>query len=595
MRSSALERRLLGVNGLGRLTREFSQRTCLSDVVIVLFLVVLVAAIWFPRMLGPLDLRWDAGAYYVLGTALAEGKGYRLLNEPGEIEAVQYPPLLPVIIAIHQLALGTNDPVVVGRWLRLFFFLIFAGYIFAGYFVFRRFLSAPCALIAVLIVALSLYTVLVSDWCFTELPFALVTMLFVLSNSRGDGPLPRLFAAGSAIAAYLLRTAGIALLVAWIGEAALRQQYRKAILRLTLALLPVLAWYGYILRVEASDAYLHPAYSYQRADYLFYNVSYARNLSYKDPLRPEFGKTSPREAIARLHQNLTRTPASLGESVSATQEYWQLFLEWILGPVKQLPGTWRILKMGPDVFVLLLGGSVLVGVVLQFIRGSLLIPLYTAVYILLVCVNPWPELYWSRYWVPLIPFLALSLVECLLAVRRLASKGPLGHVKWLGNMVLPVVLGLVFTVQGLALYDLYVRSSGEAVSYDRHGRPIRYRLFWYGNEDRDLAQALDWLKATAKPGDIIATPLPHWAYLRTDLKAVMAPSERDPRKMQELLDSVPAAYVVVAQAGVDHTRDYTLPLLRGSPDRWAHVYTARGGGLYVYRRIHSERPEATSQ
>ena len=42
-------------------------------------------------------------------TALAEGHGYRLLNEPGEIDAVQYPPLLPMIVAAHQLILGTND------------------------------------------------------------------------------------------------------------------------------------------------------------------------------------------------------------------------------------------------------------------------------------------------------------------------------------------------------------------------------------------------------------------------------------------------------------------------------------------------------
>ena len=40
--------------------------------------------------------------YYVLGTALAEGKGYRLLNEPGDIEANQYPPLLALVIAFHQ-------------------------------------------------------------------------------------------------------------------------------------------------------------------------------------------------------------------------------------------------------------------------------------------------------------------------------------------------------------------------------------------------------------------------------------------------------------------------------------------------------------
>ena len=48
---------------------------------------LLVVALWLPRTSGPIDLRWDGGVYYVLGTSLAEGKGYRLLNEPGEIQA----------------------------------------------------------------------------------------------------------------------------------------------------------------------------------------------------------------------------------------------------------------------------------------------------------------------------------------------------------------------------------------------------------------------------------------------------------------------------------------------------------------------------
>ena len=50
----------------------------------------------------------------MLGTALAEGKGYRLLNEPGEIHAVQYPPLLPMIVAAHQRIMGTSDYFKVG-------------------------------------------------------------------------------------------------------------------------------------------------------------------------------------------------------------------------------------------------------------------------------------------------------------------------------------------------------------------------------------------------------------------------------------------------------------------------------------------------
>ena len=62
------------------------------DLACILLLLALNTALWAPRAYGPIELRWDAGVYYVLGTSLAEGKGYRLLNEPGEIRAVKYPP-----------------------------------------------------------------------------------------------------------------------------------------------------------------------------------------------------------------------------------------------------------------------------------------------------------------------------------------------------------------------------------------------------------------------------------------------------------------------------------------------------------------------
>jgi len=71
------------------------------DVIAALVLATLATLCWVPRLKGPIDLRWDGAAYYILGTALAEGKGYRLLNEPGEIQSTLHPPMLPVLIALY--------------------------------------------------------------------------------------------------------------------------------------------------------------------------------------------------------------------------------------------------------------------------------------------------------------------------------------------------------------------------------------------------------------------------------------------------------------------------------------------------------------
>lgn len=98
----------LSVNVL-RSAAEWVRQDRVREWTCVLFVLVGACVSWLPRRSGPIDLRWDAGTYYILGTSLAEGKGYRLLSEPGEIQAIQYPPLLPAIVAMHQRVLGTSD------------------------------------------------------------------------------------------------------------------------------------------------------------------------------------------------------------------------------------------------------------------------------------------------------------------------------------------------------------------------------------------------------------------------------------------------------------------------------------------------------
>src|SRR4029079_14561153 len=91
-----------------RLAAAFRSRRFLLCV----FVGVAALASWVPRGTGPIDLRWDGGAYYILGTSLAEGDRYRLRSEPGGLPSSLHPPLVPALVALHQLALQTTDPVV---------------------------------------------------------------------------------------------------------------------------------------------------------------------------------------------------------------------------------------------------------------------------------------------------------------------------------------------------------------------------------------------------------------------------------------------------------------------------------------------------
>src|SRR5438093_10344951 len=133
------------------------------DIGCISLLVVCQILLSVPRLRGPLDLRYDAGVYYLLGTSLAEGKGYRLLNEPGEIQAIQYPPLLPLFAAAHQRLAGTNNFAVAGHLLRFSFLAIFLAFIIAAYRLSSHYLAPGLAFLATLITLLQLHTTWMSE------------------------------------------------------------------------------------------------------------------------------------------------------------------------------------------------------------------------------------------------------------------------------------------------------------------------------------------------------------------------------------------------------------------------------------------------
>ena len=142
--------------------------------------VALAFILWAPRLSGPIDLRYDGGVYYVLGTSLSEGHGYRIPSEPSAIQALQYPPLLPAIVALHQRILGTADPNLVAPWLRGTYFITYLGYALAVFALARRYLGAGFALVASGLCLFHFETFFLSDLLFAEIPFALISVLFVL-------------------------------------------------------------------------------------------------------------------------------------------------------------------------------------------------------------------------------------------------------------------------------------------------------------------------------------------------------------------------------------------------------------------------------
>ena len=451
------------------------------DLACILLLLALNTALWAPRAYGPIELRWDAGVYYVLGTSLAEEKGYRLLNEPGEIRAVQDPPLLPLVVAAHQWVVGTSDPAICGTALRWTWALACLAVVVGTYTLGRVWLSPGWALLAGVIVAASPWWLFMSDACTAEMPSALALIGFVAMARRTGGWGREWWTGVLGAACFLLRTANLALLVAWVLDALVRRRWKRAAFRAAVAAVPVLAWQGYVAWVMNSAEYAKPAYVYQRAPYLHYNVSYSENLKFVDPFYPEKGSATVAAVARRTWQNVRILPMAMGEAISAPAQLCHRELLGIPPALKRVHSAG--LRRLPWVAALV----TVCGVLGLLLRGEWLIALALAVACALMAPTPWAGQF-LRYMLPMLPLLAIGLAVALEEVWRW---------RWCGRhwLSVPARAAVILLLLGIlvsrveAIHTLYWGLLDDSTWVDSRGRGHVARLFfmqadWRAMEER---------------------------------------------------------------------------------------------------------------
>jgi hypothetical protein len=558
----------------------------------------LTAAWWIPQRHGPIDARSDGATYYILGTSLAQGRGYRLLNEPGEIRAVQYPPLLPLVVAAHQKVLATSDFVVVGPWLRAFYFVLSLGLAAGAYRLARDYLPPRRALLAGAVSVAALHSWYLAGVLYTEIPLALVGVCFVICARQAHRTGYWLATAALGVAAYSLRTAGIALLVAWCIAALLDQPGRttaggapmysrlmRAGARAAVALLPFILWQTYIESVTASDEYRRPVYPYQRSAYQYPNVTYSENMSLVSPFTPERGRITLWGQISRFAINAAYITPSLGGAVTAQQAFWELTIQDVNRRMRHdLFPRWAALVPMTG-----LGLVILAGAAIMTRRRQWLLPLCAATAAALMCLTPWPEQF-VRYFTPMISFLAIMLVTALGAavdVRVPADLGAGRRLRRLGRALMVAVLAIVLAEDAyVTWWSFRARPVIPVTFHDTAGRATTARLLFYDRQAAALDAALEQVRQRARPGDVMATTMPHWAYLQTGVKAVLPPMEADHEEARRLLDAVPVRFVVLDELRYPQiSQRYAAPAVEGHPALWRRIYETSDGQARLYERV----------
>jgi hypothetical protein len=272
---------------------------------------------------------------------------------------------------------------------------------------------------------------------------------------------------------------------------------------------------------------------------------------------------------------------TLGEAMSDSRGYWQ----YRLASLRTL--TPRLVHVP----LILLGGVIVGGVVLLVRRGELFIPLYIVTSVTLLCATPWPEQF-RRYLVPVAPFLLAALFSCVIGVANWLWVSRRTLVRTCAPIALLTVLALIFDAELNALRTMHRHHLDRVTSETYEGKPVHYRLFYYGRASKALDDGLDWLKQRARPDDVVATSMPHWAYLRKGLKAVRPPLEPSRERTQALLDSVPVTYIVLSpQSDGKAINNHIFPFVESNPRDWKPVYVDAEAMVRIYERVRSDETD----
>jgi len=546
-----------------------------ADFVAVLLCVLVAVGLWAPRLRGPLDLRWDASVYYILGTSLAQGSGYRLLNEPGQIEAVQYPPLLPAMIAISQKVMGTSDPVVVATGMRKLYLMFSVLHALLTYRLIRRYFNPMMAGLGTVAMQIAFFSYYLSDVLYTEIPFAILTLSLLLWSRRPARPGYLPVATLLVWSTYLLRTAGLAVLVAWVAESFLRRQYKQALVRLSLAVLPVLAWNGYVYSVVHSESYKQVAYAYQRADYQYSNVTYAQNVTLVDPFKPELGHIGSGTMLTRALTHPLYVPESVGMAITAHDGFWKWPIIDVLGRLHFSHGK-RIQQYLPELIwvpIIALGLLALAGIVVLFRRGDWLAALYVFLATGMVCLTPWPEQF-QRYLFPMASIFVLTTMLMARSIIDFARQRD-HHVYACVALAVVIFVPAMF-VSSFTVYRTMASGLNTVYFTDNAGKKVESRQVYYTAPWTALDDALDYVSQHASRDAIVSSTTPHGAFLRTGLKCILHPLEADRDREIDLLEAASVSYVITDELkypGI--SQRYVAPALEKHPDRWTMVFESR--------------------
>jgi hypothetical protein len=439
-----------------------------KDWYLALLLVMLTTLLGSWHMVaGVSGVFHDDGIYLSTAKALAEGRGYRLINLPETPAQTKYPPLYPALLAI----IWKLCPTFPDNLIYLQFITLLCGAATVGlaylYLVRFGYFSRGVALCAAAITLTSNVYLYFSTLTLSELPFAFLSVVALWALERQDEN-PWLKPAGQFSLGVLLslplltRTIGVVFIP--LGSLALWKRRRPvlwAALGVSILFLPWMFWMLVIPRWASAN----PVSTYY-TNYLSWWFS--------------FGKTGLVHIIA---SNLIYAATATISTGLNLFRHGLVFPPWI------------------SIFMLVLGTITWFFVTKDLLKGRIL-AMFLGMYLIIILAWPWPPM---RFLVPILPFV---LAYFLSWTRQALQRMPLFNSQVFAAILLVAVLAInmffLARITQLSRKENYplITLSQEAVA-------------WQSYED-----IFRWLKGHTRPHDVIASGLDTMIFLYTGRQAV---------------------------------------------------------------------------
>jgi len=337
-----------------------------------------------------IDLNGDNANYYVLGKALANGKGYVNINNIEENPNNHFPPGYPAIISLVLLVFGDNLIAI-----KVFNGIFFITGLLVLFNLLKKFISGNAIpFITTIFIAINAHYLRYSTIMMTEIPFFLFTLLFFLFfiklDSSPDFLRSRNFYLSllMLVIAYYIKSTGIAILGAVILYSLIQKRWKLALAYLGAFIIFFLPWFIRSQQLGGS--------------------SYVRQLMMVNPYRPELGKADAIEFFVRIFRNISRyitreIPDSLFPFVDVNYQAKTSFTEWLLGLIvvgfiiygltkvprykwlliSYLLGNFAILFLWPDVWI----GIRFIMPIVPFLLFCLILGVHASIGYLLAQIN----------------------------------------------------------------------------------------------------------------------------------------------------------------------------------------------------------------